>query len=474
MQMQTNDKARIDQWIAEHTDEMAEALCALARIPSVAGEPEEGQPFGKGVADALAYALGLAGQYGFETQNFDNRIGSALLPGQSGRELGLIAHLDVVPAGEGWACPPFAGTLDPDGWIIGRGVCDNKEAAVISLFVMRCIRELALPFPHGIRLLFGCDEETGMTDVAYYREHGRLSDLYLVPDANFPVCYAEKGIYGADLCAPAITDGSLLEAFAGHATNVVPDKAAVVLPGVRLEELLPLCAGSGVTASPAEGGVRLTAEGVSSHAASPESSVSAIWRLADFIVRHKLAAGQAAMAFETIQTLLADYQGEALGIAASEPDTGYLTCIAGLLRFEDGVLRLNLNIRYPRATDGATLTRGLEAACARCGWRLANVGDTPGIFRDRDDPLVTTLTDIFNQVTGLSAAPYMMGGGTYARKLPNAVAFGPEMELPGLPACPYVGGVHQPNEHIHVRMLTTAVKIFTLAFLAIGENPEIL
>ena len=474
MNMQTDKQVRIDRWIADHTDEMAEALCALARIPSVAGEPADGKPFGQGVADALDYALGLARQYGFETQNFDYRIGSALLPGRSGRELDLIAHLDVVPAGEGWACPQFAGTLDPDGWIVGRGVCDNKEAAIISLFVMRCIRELALPFPHGIRLLFGCDEETGMSDVAYYRAHGKLSDLYLVPDADFPVCYAEKGIYGADLCAPPITDGSLLEAYAGEATNVVPDKAAAVLPGLRLEDVLPLCAGADVAAENAAGGVRLTAAGVSSHAASPETSVNAIHRLAAFIVRHRLARGQAAAAFETIQTLLADYKGEALGIAASEPDTGELTCIAGLLRLEDGVLRLNVNIRYPRATDGETLTRGLEAACARFGWRLANVGDTPGIFRDRDDPLITTLTDIYNQVTGLSAVPYRMGGGTYARKLPNAVAFGPEMELPGLPACPYVGGIHQANEHIHVRMLTTSVKVFTLAFLAIAENPDIL
>ena len=87
---------------------------------------------------------------------------------------------------------------------------------------------------------------------------------------------------------------------------------------------------------------------------------------------------------------------------------------------------------------------------------------------------MTTLTAIYNDITGQDAKPYMMGGGTYARHLPNAVAFGPEMELDGIPACPYKGGVHQTDEHYHVLMLMSAAEVYCNALLAIAENPAIL
>lgn len=464
----------VNNWFAEHADEMAKTLQTLVRIPSVAGTPEPGAPNGREVARALDLALEMARGFGFETEDYDREIGAAVLPGTSGKELGLIAHLDVVPVGEsGWTFPPFEGHIDENGWIVGRGTCDNKSGAVIALFVMRCIRELGLPFPHGIRLLFGCNEETSMRDVEYYGAHGKHADLYLVPDAEFPACYAEKGIWGGDLRSPKLAESGILGAYAGMASNVVPDKAWIELAGYTAKALTPLCEGADVEASDVEGGARLTAKGAASHAAYPEESRNAIYVLLDFVDHNGLLAGEAAAAAAFLRDVLSDYKGEALGIASEHPDTGYLTAIGGMLRY-DGALTLNLNVRYPRSITGEEITARVAAVAASAGFELAGAADNKGVFRSPDDPLVATLTGIYNKVTGQDEKPYMMGGGTYARHLPNALAFGPELTLDGLPECPYQGEVHMPDEHYHVRQLTTAGVIYTLSFLAIAENPAIL
>lgn len=464
-------KEKIHDWFEAHKQEMLLCLQELVRVPSVASDPEPNAPYGKEVARALDTALAMAERFGLETKNYDYRIGEAVLPGTSGKSLGMIGHLDVVPVSDGWSFPPFEGHIDENGFIVGRGVADDKEGAVLGLFVMRCIRELGLPFPHEIKLLFGCDEETGMTDVAYYAEHARHADLYLVPDAGFPVCFAEKGICGGTLRSKPVTDGSILGAYAGMASNVVPDSAWVELPG-RAEDFAGMDTAA-VTVSAGEKGVRFTAKGISSHAAEPERSENAIFVLASFLLGHSLLSGQAREAFLFVQKVLSGCKGEGLGIQTSHPDTGCLTCIGGMLRF-DGCLTLNINIRYPQSTDGASLEAAISACAAENGFVYEDVSDSAGTYHAPDDPLVTTLTAIYNDITGQDAKPYMMGGGTYARHLPNAVAFGPEMELDGIPACPYKGGVHQTDEHYHVLMLMSAAEVYCNALLAIAENPAIL
>lgn len=466
-------KEKIHEWFEEHKQEMMLCLQELVRIPSVASEPKPNAPYGENVARALDAALAMAERFGFETKNYDYHIGEARMPGTSGKTLGMIGHMDVVPVGDeaDWTFPPFEGHIDENGYIVGRGTDDNKEGAVIGLFVMRCIRELGLPFQHELRLLFGCDEETGMSDVGYYGEHARHADLYLVPDSSFPACFAEKGICGGTFHSAPITDGSLLAAYAGMASNVVPAIAWAELPG-KYEDFAQMNT-SAVTVSEGEQGVRFTARGISTHAAGPDNGENAIFVLANFLLGHSLLQGQAREAFLFVQKVLTGFKGEGLGISTSHPDTGYLTCVGGMLRF-DGDLSLNINIRYPQSTDGETLANVIAARAAENGFAYDADPDSPGIFRSPEDPLVATLTAIYNNITEQDAKPYMMGGGTYARHLPNALAFGPGMWLADLPACPYKGGAHQADEHYHVRLLTAAAEIYCNAFLAIAENPEIL
>lgn len=123
-------------------------------------------------------------------------MGIADIPGRGDKQLATICHVDVVPAGPGWNTDPFA-MERREGWLLGRGVIDDKGPAVLSLYAG------AYLFKHGIvprytfRALLGCDEEVGMSDVHHYLENHADPDFLFTPDAEFPVCNAEKGQFGA-------------------------------------------------------------------------------------------------------------------------------------------------------------------------------------------------------------------------------------------------------------------------------------
>ena len=168
-------------------------------------------------------ALALCEEQGLETENIGYYCGSARY-GSAEKELGFIAHLDVVPAGDGWSGKPFEPFLR-DGYAIGRGVRDNKNGAVCGLFAIRCIKELGIPMRHALRLIFGCAEETGMDDLPHYLEKHAAPSFSIVPDTSFPVCHGEKGIYTADLLLPIGPE--VLGFEGGIASNVVPDKAEI-------------------------------------------------------------------------------------------------------------------------------------------------------------------------------------------------------------------------------------------------------
>ena len=139
----------------------------------------------------LDLALEDARGYGFATRMFDGYAGDISM-GNGEKTLGILCHLDVVPAGDGWTVEPFALT-QKDGNLIGRGVLDDKGPALAALYAMRCVRDAGVELKDTVRLILGCDEETGMTDMAYYNAHTASPDYGFSPDAEYPVINIEKG-----------------------------------------------------------------------------------------------------------------------------------------------------------------------------------------------------------------------------------------------------------------------------------------
>lgn len=126
-----------------------------------------------------------------QTECYDNYAASAVC-GQGDKQIGFIAHLDVVPVSDGWSSDPFTG-IERNGFVVGRGSRDNKAGFAAALMAINCVRDLDLPLRSSLRILMGSDEESGMSDMVYVVKHCPLPDFSVVTDCYFPVAHGEKG-----------------------------------------------------------------------------------------------------------------------------------------------------------------------------------------------------------------------------------------------------------------------------------------
>lgn len=188
---EVNVEEKIFQKVEENREAMIEDIRNLVRIRSVEGEAQEGAPFGQGVKAALKEALDISEKLGFRTRNLDNYMGYAQY-GEGKDYVGAFGHLDVVPEGEGWKHPPFSGYLE-DGVIYSRGILDNKGPIMSCLYALYALKELDLKGEHPVRIIFGCDEETGFLDLKHYLEQERPPVWGFTPDCKYPVVYSERG-----------------------------------------------------------------------------------------------------------------------------------------------------------------------------------------------------------------------------------------------------------------------------------------
>ena len=191
------------------SDEMIEAIRQIVRQKSVQGEPAEGAPFGTDVRAALDQTLELCRELGFETTNVDGYMGYATWAGERDADgepalpgyVCALGHLDVVPEGTtGWKVPPYSAHLE-DGRITSRGVLDNKGPIYTCLYALWALKRLGLSPRRDVRIIFGCNEETGFNDLRYYLEHEEAPVMGFTPDCKYPVVYAERGRMGVRLTA---------------------------------------------------------------------------------------------------------------------------------------------------------------------------------------------------------------------------------------------------------------------------------
>ena len=184
-------KDKIIKEVENISDEMIESIIKIVKINSVKSKKEENAPFGKGIKEALDETLKIARELGFNTKNIDNYIGYASY-GESEDYICAIGHLDVVPVGIGWKNEPFSGHLE-NGVIYSRGILDNKGPILSNLFALYALKRLNLNFDKEIRIIFGCDEESGFEDLKYYLTKEKAPIMGFTPDCKYPVVYAERG-----------------------------------------------------------------------------------------------------------------------------------------------------------------------------------------------------------------------------------------------------------------------------------------
>ena len=452
---------KIDAYIAQNKEQLLKDIAALVAVNSVEGTPEEGAPFGAGPRAALDKTLELAAGMGFATRNCENYIGYAELAGKDPEKyLATICHVDVVPVGNGWTADPFTMRIQ-DGWLLGRGVADDKGPMVATLYALKFLKEQGYELRYPIRALAGTNEETHMQDVDYYLKNYPAPAFCFTPDAEFPVCNGEKGLFGAKIVSP-VCNGVIVEIEGGVANNAVPDRASAL---VRTD-ISKLKNAPNITLEPEGDGVRIRGWGKSGHAAMPQGTVNAIGLVVNYLLDNGLCNDAERAYLEALRKLHASTAGTGLGIDCADGPFGPLTIIGGTIEMADGVIRQSFDCRYPTNTDPEKMTAAIRKVCGGAA-TLENVSSRVPFYIDADSPAIQTLINTYNEVTGEDAKPFTMGGGTYARHFPYAVSFGPEhtdIEIPS-----FAGPMHGANEGTPFEKLIEALKIYILALLRLQE-----
>lgn len=463
------EKSPVRIWMEEHRQEFVEDMMEFFRIRSVS-EPQSGEfPFGEGCAHMLDAALSMSERYGFSVENHEYYCGSAILKGKGEKEIGIFSHVDVVDEGSGWTSGPYDPIIK-DGWIYARGSSDNKGPAVASLYALRYLKEQGKSLTHTIRLYYGCSEEHGMEDIEYYKKHYPLPVFSIVPDASFPVCYAEKGILEGTF--ERKLEGNVISFTAGHANNAVPASAEAVLTGLDMDKnhRERLARRPDISMEILEGGlVKVSATGKTAHAAFPEGSESAAVKLADYLIENGLADSRALECLRFVRDAFEGYYGSGMGIAYEDNLSGKLTMIGGMVKTTDGVVSQTMNIRYPASMDQEKLVADIRETASHFGWNVSAMKNNHSHAIDPEDEKVKKLSQICDSVWQRHFEPYAMGGGTYARKLPNAVAYGPGILDQKKPGWPDRGKGHQPDECVCIENMMKAAEIYTLALIALDD-----
>lgn len=455
-----------DDYIVSKRAEYQKDLGDLIAVESVGSDPDGKYVFGKGSAAAIDKMLEIGDGYGFKTENHDYYCAS-LVYGDSEDEVGMIAHLDVVPAGDGWSYPPYKLTVE-NGLLIGRGTEDDKGPAVAALYAMRFLKDSGIKLPFSVRLLLGGDEERGMNDLPYFLKSHKPPFFSFTPDSEFPVCCGEKGIGKINVRFDCGTE-KLMSISGGTVTNAVAGKATAIVKAVA-EGSLPQS--EGITVSYADGNATVTAEGKTAHAATPEEGLSAISLLAEYLLNSlSFGDGESTM-LRFLKEHCGDYLGTKLGINETDALMGYLTCIGGLLKTEDGKVIQNFNVRFPRKGSWDGIISAVEKAVAPFGGTIISHTHSDGYSFNPEKAEIQALTSAYELVVGEKGAPYTMGGGTYARSFPNTVAFGCTIKKHRGLLGEGRGAAHDRDEYLSVAEFESAVKIFALSLLKIAESYE--
>jgi succinyl-diaminopimelate desuccinylase len=403
--------------------------------------------------------------------------------------LGLVIHGDVVTVDEkAWSFPPFEGRV-ANGHVLGRGAADDKGPLIQALLAMKVLKESGAKRTHTVRLLIGSEEESSAEEMKEYLATHAAPDYSLVLDSEFPVVVGEKAWDALSLTTTLESRGDaklpfrVAELEAGLAASIVPDRAVLKLvwtagrpqwdPIVRRITNAKLEKGTHVLVEQHGDTLVVIAQGKAAHSgmnlAAGRNAILALAKAAIDVVPPGGARdllGFAALAGR-------DPHGAGLGITDHDPVWGrYGVNVATIKPDKDDpkktVLTINLRRIPPRTAPQIKVH--LETVVTDFNARTGASLVAGGYFEDEtfgrsvDAPLVQRLMAIYERATGTKAKPAISGGGTYAKRLPNAIAFG--MWFPGKA---YPG--HDVDEKIAIADLHRGARVLihALADLATGE-----
>lgn len=443
------------KWLEDHEQEMINDLRALLKIESLEDSALDNAPFGQGCRDALDYMLNLGSAWGMRTKDVEGFAGHAEF-GDSEKLVMSLGHVDVVPVGDGWKHAPFGAEIDAD-YIYARGAEDDKGPTMASVYAMRSLMETGADLPARLRAVFGCNEESGFKCVERYFQSEEAPTFGIAPDSGWPLYNAEKGIANLIVDAPFPKGGlTVIEMTGGSRPNIVIDKFDMTLafePSLEahVKDTVAGYWDKNVTATIEEDRINVRAVGKAAHGSRPFLGDSAFVRA----MRFALAACPPNQAEEFGAWLdLGHPGGVGLAIDGRDDPSEELTANVGVVRTLGDRAVVTVNIRYPVTWLGSQVkSRAEERLNSQgFGWRVAEFDDSEPLFFPADREPVLTILEAYRAETGDMTPPRSMGGGTYARAVPNTVSVGTGWEGDG-PA-------HENDERLHISHPLKMAKIY--------------
>lgn len=468
--------------------EMIQTLQELVAIKSVEEPATEEFPFGAGVHNALHYMLDKANADGFQSLNVDEygghiEFGGTLYSEQGeviGFEketMGILGHLDVVPESDGWEYEPYAGEI-VDGKMFGRGTSDDKGPLIAAYFAMRAIRDAGYEPQKKVRLILGLDEETNWKGMEYYLKKVPAVDFGFAPDSKFPVIHGEMGLLVFELAKKinkSISKGLTFRSMSGGlAANVVADHAKMLVRGDSYdtikEKLHTFKEETGYDLNARQRGksLEIEATGKTAHGATPWKGLNAISVLMAF-------AEQIGFANEDVSDFIDFYNkhigfetdGNSLGCGLSDDISGNLILNVGVAKVDEGAARLLINVRYPLTVTEEQVFDGMKEIVESYNLGIIKLEHKEPLYRPAEDSMISTLMEVYQKYTGdVKSKPIVIGGATYARSMPNTVAYGamfPNEE----------DRMHQKNEYISLESLKKATSIYAEAIFRLTNAKKI-
>ncbi len=358
----------------------------------------------------------------------------------------------------GWTSFPFEAEIR-DNKIFGRGTIDDKGPVISSLYAMKAVAE-KMKINKRVRLILGLNEETNWECINYYKRNEEMPTIGFSPDADFPCIYAEKGVLAVKVEHNYMIDGcEILDISSGdNPINVVPKSCSIRLKVNDLSFMQNFKNTEGVHIEKiSEDTIKIVASGISAHAAHPDLGDNAITKLFMYLGDNSYINDLKENGFFEIQN--PNY----LGGMSTTDESGVLTSNIGIVKYENGKLKLYTNLRVPVETNFDKIKDCYEKLKVNIPGLEYNINHANSkLYVDKDSYLIRTLTNIFNEETGRNDEPIAIGGATYARAFNNCVSFG--MTMPGdKDMC------HQVDEYIDIDKLIISTKIYARAIYELAK-----
>ena len=462
----------LEKQIDSMKEEIIEAVQNCIQIRSVKDieHASGGAPFGQGIKDALEWTLALGEKFGFNVKNAEGYAGHIEMG--NGELMGILGHLDVVPEGDGWSVPPYSGVIK-DGKIYGRGALDDKGPSLAALFAMKAIKDANIPLNMRVRLILGTDEESGWADMDYYLKREEVPIMGFAPDAEFPLIHAEKGILHLELSKSNVNPfPHLVKVQGGERANIVPDLCEVFLKEISediiAKQLKDFSFPDGVSCeleSQETDYVKLVVKGLGAHGSLPQNGKNAVLYALQFLSTLPLSTEEQQAINFILKYPGTGFYGEGFGIDLSDEPSGRLSLNLGILKLTSEKISFVIDIRYPVTFEREDVFKPIEKIASGEAFDIKVLSHQEAHHVPKDSVLVQALLKAYSDVTGREPFAFAIGGGTYAKAIPQGVAFGPV--FPGEPEV-----IHCPDEYISIDNLLLTTKVYAQAILNLAANPE--